>query len=78
MTIIMEKGILKKGSLIVIKKQCYKIKKMQNDLGQEIIKAFPGDAVQIKGVPSVPQPGDYIFSAENERNAAILLKKKKE
>ena len=33
MTIIMEKGILNKGSLIVIKKECYKIKKMQNDLG---------------------------------------------
>lgn len=50
---------------------------MQNDLGEKIDKAFPGDAVQIMGIPSLPDPGDGLFEVSNEVKANFLLQKKK-
>lgn len=50
---------------------------MQNDLGEKIEQAFPGDAVQVMGIPSLPEPGDELFSVSNEIKANFFIQKKK-
>lgn len=61
MTIIMEKGTLKIGNLVVIGDVLYKIKSMQNDKGENVESIYPGDAVQIRGIPKIPNPGDELL-----------------
>lgn len=34
---------------------------MLNDRGEVVLEAYPGDAVQIVGIPFVPAPGDVVF-----------------
>ena len=40
-------------------------------------EAFPGDAVQIVGIPFIPAPGDVVFEVENEKMARFMLEKNK-
>jgi hypothetical protein len=34
---------------------------MYDDKGNQLKQAFPGDAVQILGIPNVPAAGDFIY-----------------
>ena len=61
MTIIVEKGKFKIGNLIIIDDILFKIKTMKNDRGKNIETVYPGDAVQIKGIPKIPNPGDELL-----------------
>lgn len=77
MTIIMEKGILKPNSLLIVGTQSVKVKTILGDRGENLVEAFPGEAVQIVGIPFIPSPGDNVFEVENEKKAQFLLTKKK-
>lgn len=49
------------GSIVVFGENVAKIKNMQDDMGNPVLQAFPGDAVQIIGIPNIPNAGDYVF-----------------
>ena len=34
---------------------------MQDDAGNSLEVAYPGDAVQLLGIPCIPNAGDFIF-----------------
>ena len=61
MTVIIKQGTLKSGSLLIIGDELSKIKTMQDDSGNELKEAYPGDAVQIIGIPCIPTAGDFIY-----------------
>ena len=73
MTLIIEKGTLKPGSLIILGKQSMKIKTILDDRGEMLKEAYPGDAVQITGIPFVPLPGDQIFEVDSNEKAQMIL-----
>ena len=74
----MQKGTLKVGTLLVFGDETTRIKNLQNDHGKNLDIAFPGDAVQIVGIPCIPNAGDYVFEAENEKKAKFIIEKRKE
>jgi translation initiation factor IF-2 len=60
MTMIVQKGTMKVGSLILIGEETTKIKHMHDDMGKVLEVAKPGDAVQVIGIPSIPVAGEIV------------------
>jgi translation initiation factor IF-2 len=61
MTLIVTKGLLKIGSILIVGDEYTKIKNIYDDRGKQIELARPGDAVQIIGIGNIPLAGDFIF-----------------
>ena len=61
MTLIVKEGTLKVGSILIIGDEFAKVKSMQDDKGNHLKEAKPGDAVQIVGIPNIPVAGDFIY-----------------
>ena len=61
MTMIVKQGVLKADSILIIGEEYAKIKSIEDDTGNQLKEAFPGDAVQITGIPNVPTAGDFIY-----------------
>ena len=78
MTMIVKQGRLKPGSILIIGDESTKIRNMQDDSGRELKEAFPGDAVHILGIPSIPTAGDFIYEVEDEIKAKYITSKKKQ
>lgn len=75
MTIIVEKGVLKTNTILILGKEKFRVKTILDDRGEVLSEAFPGDAVQVVGIPFIPAPGDIIFEVENDRMAKFMLDK---
>jgi len=54
---IIQRGTLKPGSILIVGDQFTKVKYMHDDKGNNLTQGIPGDAVQIVGVPIVPKAG---------------------
>ena len=78
MTLIVNKGILKIGSIIIVGDQYAKIKNLYDDKGKQVQKARPGDAVQIIGIPNIPLAGDFVFEIGTEKQAKFISTKRKQ
>jgi translation initiation factor IF-2 len=76
-TVIIEEGILRIGSFVVIGNQQFKIRTMVDDRGVEVKEASPGEAVQIFGVSFTPYPGDQIIEVRSLQEAKTLADKSK-
>lgn len=61
MTLIVQQGVLKVGSLLIIGTEYTKVKHMHDDKGVSLKEAKPGDAVHIIGIPNIPVAGDFIY-----------------
>lgn len=68
-TILLQEGSLKKGDSIVCGATYGKIRKMENERGQEIKKVNPSDVALIYGLNSVPKAGDILNKVDNEKTA---------
>lgn len=55
----------------------HKIKYMKDDSGNNINEAFPGSAVQIMGMLSIPKAGDYLYQVEHEKKGKFIIMKRK-
>ena len=78
MTLIINKGILKTGSILIVGDQYTKIRNLYDDKGRQVQKARPGDAVQIIGIPNIPLAGDFIFEIATEKEAKFISSKRKQ
>ena len=68
-TILLQEGILKKGDSIVCGATYGKVRKMEDERGNEIMKIQPSDIAVIYGLNSVPKAGDILNQVENEKTA---------
>jgi translation initiation factor IF-2 len=57
MTMIIQRGTLKPGAILIVGDQFTKVKYMHDDKGNSLSQGIPGDAVQIVGIPIVPKAG---------------------
>ncbi|MGD9761415.1 MAG: translation initiation factor IF-2 [Candidatus Izemoplasmatales bacterium] len=67
-TILVDNGTLKISDNFVVGSTYGKIRAMNNDLGKQINKAFPGQAVEIIGLSDIPSAGDpfKVFADEKQ------------
>ena len=71
-TLLVQNGTLKQSDSIVVG-SCYgKVRKMTNDLGQEIKQALPGTPVEIIGLDDVPVAGDNFKVFDDDKDARAV------
>src|SRR5579859_1213551 len=68
-TVLVQQGTLKMGDNIVVGALSGKVRAMYNDRGKRIQKAPPSTPVSITGLSEVPQAGDRLEVAPDDRTA---------
>ncbi|GCE13449.1 translation initiation factor IF-2 [Tengunoibacter tsumagoiensis] len=68
-TVLVQQGTLKRGDNIVVGGIAGKVRAMFNDRGKLIQKATPSTPVSILGLPEVPNAGDRLEVAADEKTA---------
>lgn len=68
-TVLVQNGTLKAGAAVVIGSTHGKIRSMTDEKGQRVPKAGPGTPVEISGLANVPNAGDTLAAAADERAA---------
>lgn len=71
--VLVRKGCLKPGSIIVAGTSWCKIRTMSDQNGQEVHAAFPGVPVEVTGWKELPSAGDQILEAINEEEAKDVI-----
>lgn len=74
-TVIVQKGTLRKGDVVVIGPTWGRVKAMVDDRGAAIEEALPGTPVRIAGIEEVPKPGDVLFHVDNEKEARAIAER---
>ncbi|UAT43150.1 translation initiation factor IF-2 [Anaplasmataceae bacterium AB001_6] len=73
-TVIIMEGELRLGDAFLVSKNDYgKIKNIFDCKGKRIKNAVVSQPVEISGFNSLPNPGDYIFSCKNEKQAKMII-----
>jgi translation initiation factor IF-2 len=68
-TVLIQRGTLKRGDLVVAGSQWGRIKAITDERGQMLQEAGPSLPVEILGLDGVPEPGDVVVVVENEARA---------
>ena len=76
-TVIIQKGTLHIGDIVVAGEAWGKVKAMFDDKGRRIKEATPSTPVVIMGLEAVPKAGDVLGVAEDERTARDMAEDRK-
>lgn len=76
-TVLVQKGTLKVGDMVVSGTAIGRVRAMFDDKGAEIKKAGPSVPAVILGLSETPNAGDLIYSVRNEKMAREYINKKK-
>ena len=68
-TVLIQRGTLKVGEVVVAGRAWGKVRALINDRGENTAKAGPSQPVEILGLDSAPEAGDQIAVVENEARA---------
>jgi translation initiation factor IF-2 len=68
-TILVQRGTLKQGDIIVSGRYYGRVRTMTNDLGKQIARATPSMPVEITGLSGIPEAGEPFFVVDDERAA---------
>ncbi|KAJ2050076.1 translation initiation factor IF-2 [Coemansia sp. S2] len=68
-SVLIKRGTLKVGDIIVAGTAWCKVRSMSDDRGNSVKEAGPASAVEITGWKEIPQAGDMVLQAENEGQA---------
>lgn len=77
-TVLIQKGTLKTGDIVVSGTTSGRIRAMFDDKGKSIKKAGPSFPAQILGLSDVPEAGDTLYAVKDERTARGYADKAKE
>ena len=77
-TVLVQKGTLKSGDMVVTGKASGRIRAMFDDKGKKINKAKPSTPVVILGLSDVPEAGDMIYAVKDEKTARSIAQAQKE
>ncbi|KIH95719.1 translation initiation factor IF-2 [Candidatus Liberibacter asiaticus] len=68
-TVLVQKGTLSKGNILVVGDQWGKIRALFNDRGQGISKAVPSMPIEVLGLQGMPMAGDKFGVVDSESRA---------
>ncbi len=77
-TVLVQKGTLRVGDMVVCGSTSGRIRAMFDDKGKNVKKAGPSIPVMILGLSEVPLSGDILYAVEDEKTARTYAEKKKE
>ena len=67
--VLVQRGTLRRGDIIVSGQYYGRVRTMHDDLGVEIEEAGPSEPVEITGLSGIPEAGEPIFVVEEESDA---------
>lgn len=76
-TVLVQKGTLKVGDMVVSGMASGRIRAMFDDKGKKVKKASPSIPVLILGLSEVPNSGDLLYVAEDEKTARNIAEERK-
>lgn len=76
-TVLVQKGTLHTGDVIIAGTAVGRVRVMRNDKGKTVKDASPSTPVEIMGLSEVPSAGDTFAVVENEKLARELVEKRK-
>ena len=68
-TLLVERGTLKRGDILVVGAEWGRVRLLNNDKGETIGEAGPAMPVELLGLNGVPEPGDQFVVVESEARA---------
>jgi translation initiation factor IF-2 len=71
-TVLVRQGTLRKGQFILSGTSVGRIKRMENEWGQEVETAGPSSPVRIIGFNEPPENGDRIYCFQNKKQAQAI------
>jgi len=71
-TLLVQKGILKPGDIVVVGNLWGRVKAMLNEWGNQVKKADPATPIAVLGINGVPQAGDTFRVVDSDREARLL------
>ena len=77
-TVLVEKGTLNKGDVVLVGSTHGKVRAMFNSKGKKINQAGPSVPVEILGLNETPLAGDILVVMENEKDAKNIAEKRKD
>ncbi|CAB3989698.1 Hypothetical predicted protein [Paramuricea clavata] len=79
-TVLVQRGVLKKGSVVVAGSCSGKVRQMLNDNGKAVISAVPSMPVQVTGWKDLPEAGEMLLEVESENiaNKVVNYRKNKQ
>ncbi|QSZ28255.1 translation initiation factor IF-2 [Aceticella autotrophica] len=77
-TVLVQKGTLKTGDVIIAGSAFGKVRAMFDDKGKKIKKATPSTPVEVLGLSDVPEAGDVLVALQDEKKARLIVEKRKE
>ncbi|MBN8543199.1 MAG: translation initiation factor IF-2 [Alphaproteobacteria bacterium] len=77
-TILVQRGTLRKGDIVVAGAAYGRVRAMHNDKGQDIEEAPPSLPVEILGLDQAPDAGDEFSVAESEKAARDIVEYRRE
>jgi translation initiation factor IF-2 len=73
-TILVTRGTLRPGTIIVAGRAWAKVRTLRNEHGVQIAEAGPGTPVEVDGWRIPPSPGDMVLQAADEQQAALVMR----
>ncbi len=77
-TLLVQKGTLHSGDIIVAGMSVGRVRVMKNDKGESVKNAGPSVPVEITGLAEVPQAGDVFDAVSDEKLARELVEQRKQ
>jgi len=71
-TVLVKRGTLKRGDIVVAGAAYGRVRALLNERGEQLSEAGPSTPVEILGLDSTPSPGDAFAVVENEARAREL------
>lgn len=75
-TVLVNKGQLNKGDIVLVGREYGRVRLMLSDTGEQITSAGPSTPVEIQGLSGVPIAGDELMVANSERKAREVATKR--
>ncbi len=76
-TVLVQKGTLRVGDVVVAGTSVGRVRAMNDDKGKAVKKAGPSIPVEILGLSEVPEGGDVFYAVDDERKAREVVEARK-
>jgi len=76
-TVLVQKGTLRVGDIVVAGTAVGRVRAMNDDKGKSVKKAGPSIPVEILGLSEVPEGGDVFYAVDDERKAREVVEARK-
>ncbi|MBU5437664.1 translation initiation factor IF-2 [Tissierella sp. MSJ-40] len=77
-TVLVQKGTLHVGDMVVSGTSSGRVRAMLDDKGKRVKKAGPSIPVVILGLSEVPNSGDFLYAVEDEKTGRAYAEKKRD